>query len=215
MRYTLSGIALQTNQTESNQAVDIAISSEAIFWLIVGILLSLVVGYAIRSYTRYRLRPILSVYSVTTVEEPACTEIVVFVNNEGKRSAENCYGTIEISGLHDEAFKETPELDADPQFTQSLSGNARGTAIWASAVPKTHQSLNREEVRPITIARRRNNRIELPSDGVWSPMACSLEPDQDEMSLTVTVTAKNCDPVRFEVTINKSELSLSPDTEIL
>lgn len=191
--------------TYSRLIDSISFGTNALFWLILGIIFSILVSFIARYLYDWYRKPQLNIKGEHTDDHSTGRRTFLIVHNNGRSVANNCTGEILIPIDSSNLLSVSPNDLNEPKRERTSNGSITAKLCWSATEGVYRRSLNIDDNEYLGICQYFEEGISFPSENGWDHPTFVLHPDSErygEVELNIRVTAENCEPVESTFMMN-------------
>lgn len=185
-------ILLSTSSYFDRISDNISFGTNALFWLIAGILFSIIVSVASQLLIRYIRRPQLTTSELAFINQGAEQIAFVRVTNKGRQAAENCTASLAISEINaGSVLSASANKKMEPIRKHPVNDSLSANLCWAAPENGASRHLNRNESAMVWVFKiGKEGNIIFPSELGWEPPSVILSRTNAPYNVTIQITSK-------------------------
>lgn len=181
----------------------VSFGTNSLFWLIVGLLLSIVISVCSKMMLNYIYRPKIHYTELESVRYRSTEIGFIRIQNKGRRATEHCSATLRISDVETTSvISTTPETYNGPIKKSPAEDGLLTNLCWAETNPSAARQLNPNEEGTLWVYKRsENGNIIIPSELGWETPAFVLSESERPYQVIICVTTEKNTSYNREITI--------------
>lgn len=162
------------------------------FWVILGVILSILVTVTAESALTFINRPVLHIRDYFTLSSGKGRIKAVFVENVGRSAAQHCNAVLKVHDIGEDALISASIAGTDEPLKQyPEDGDIHANLRWETTTESGARDLNRDETAILRLYREQDEFIVVPSELGFSTPACILAKRGAPYDATLQITAND------------------------